>query len=256
MEKVGLVMGSVTPSARAAPRTKVVLPDPSSPVTSTTSPSRRRRARSAPSASVSAGSEVARAGTVLMSLAPRHTANAAVTQARGLKKRRPARERESEPAATAWEGWRREAYRRSRANPLSLGPPMRTYGHRSEEPELIHLDRAAAGGGRRHVIGRLDLGDLEHLRLLGRLHRQQLGPPREVLAQRLEHARRVERRGGMEDRIQPHRTRAERKRLRLPVRPRDPGGSSAQELRREVPERTDDLGLNQLDLPVEVFAAV
>ena len=38
MLNVGLVTGSLTPSARAAPRTSVVLPAPSSPRTSTTSP--------------------------------------------------------------------------------------------------------------------------------------------------------------------------------------------------------------------------
>ena len=35
---VGLVTGEVTPSARQAPRTNVVLPEPSSPETLTTSP--------------------------------------------------------------------------------------------------------------------------------------------------------------------------------------------------------------------------
>ena len=51
--KVGLVTGPSTPKARAAPRTKVVLPAPSSPLTSTTSPGRRRAASCAPAASVS-----------------------------------------------------------------------------------------------------------------------------------------------------------------------------------------------------------
>ena len=52
--KVGLVTGPSTPSARHAPRTNVVLPLPSSPLTSTTSPggggppARRRRPRSRP----------------------------------------------------------------------------------------------------------------------------------------------------------------------------------------------------------------
>src|SRR5436190_1351334 len=48
MVKVGLVTGPPTPSARAAPRTKVVLPLPSSPLTSTRSPGRSRSARRAP----------------------------------------------------------------------------------------------------------------------------------------------------------------------------------------------------------------
>src|SRR5215212_3778821 len=55
---VGLVTGTATPRARAAPRTKVVLPAPSSPETRTTSPGSRRCARSAASASVSAGEAV------------------------------------------------------------------------------------------------------------------------------------------------------------------------------------------------------
>ena len=53
--KVGLVTGTVTPSARQAPRTKVVLPLPSSPETVTTSPARSSRASAAATASVSAG---------------------------------------------------------------------------------------------------------------------------------------------------------------------------------------------------------
>src|SRR3972149_941771 len=53
MVKVGLVTGAVTPSARQAPRTKVVLPDPSSPATVTTSPTSSRAATRAAIASVS-----------------------------------------------------------------------------------------------------------------------------------------------------------------------------------------------------------
>src|SRR5215211_9400233 len=58
MVNVGLVTGTPTPSARHAPRTNVVLPAPSSPETSTTSPGRRPAARSAASASVSAAPAV------------------------------------------------------------------------------------------------------------------------------------------------------------------------------------------------------
>src|SRR6185503_11522215 len=54
MVKVGLVTGPATPSARHAPRTNVVLPLPSSPLTSTRSPGRSDFASSAPSRSVSA----------------------------------------------------------------------------------------------------------------------------------------------------------------------------------------------------------
>src|SRR5439155_5033081 len=52
---VGLVTGTVTPSARQAPRTNVVLPEPSSPLTSTTSPGASASASRAPAASVSGG---------------------------------------------------------------------------------------------------------------------------------------------------------------------------------------------------------
>src|SRR6185295_2195282 len=58
MVKVGLVTGPPTPSARAAPRTNVVLPAPSSPETRTTSPGRRRAASRAARASVSAADPV------------------------------------------------------------------------------------------------------------------------------------------------------------------------------------------------------
>src|SRR3954454_20574950 len=55
MVKVGLVTGPSMPKARQAPRTKVVLPLPSSPETVTTSPTRRVLASRAATASVSAG---------------------------------------------------------------------------------------------------------------------------------------------------------------------------------------------------------
>src|SRR4051794_20207313 len=52
MVNVGLVTFAVTPSARQAPRTNVVFPAPSSPLTSTTSPGSSVAARRAPAASV------------------------------------------------------------------------------------------------------------------------------------------------------------------------------------------------------------
>src|SRR4051794_8830944 len=55
MVKVGLVTFAVTPSARHAPRTNVVLPAPRSPLTSTTSPASRSAASLAPAASVCSG---------------------------------------------------------------------------------------------------------------------------------------------------------------------------------------------------------
>src|SRR5437764_8113718 len=55
MVKVGLVTGPPKPRALAAPRTKVVFPVPSSPLTSTRCPGRSRLASSAPALSVSSG---------------------------------------------------------------------------------------------------------------------------------------------------------------------------------------------------------
>src|SRR5690349_17261227 len=55
MVKVGLVTGPVTPRARHAPRTNVVLPEPSSPETVTTSPGASSAASSAAMRSVSPG---------------------------------------------------------------------------------------------------------------------------------------------------------------------------------------------------------
>src|SRR4029077_4365159 len=52
---VGLATAALEPAPSATPRTKVVLPAPSSPVRSTTSPACRRSPRSMPSRSVSAG---------------------------------------------------------------------------------------------------------------------------------------------------------------------------------------------------------
>src|SRR3954470_22946379 len=53
--KVGLVTFAVTPNARQAPRTNVVFPAPSSPLTSTTSPASSPAASRAPAASVCSG---------------------------------------------------------------------------------------------------------------------------------------------------------------------------------------------------------
>ena len=55
MVNVGLDTGSTTPSARAAPRTNVVFPAPSSPETATTSPLLSRAASWAAINSVSSG---------------------------------------------------------------------------------------------------------------------------------------------------------------------------------------------------------
>src|SRR5262249_31983429 len=58
MVNVGLDTGPVTPSARAAPPTKVVFPAPSPPATATTAPGRRRAASRAATARVSSGEAV------------------------------------------------------------------------------------------------------------------------------------------------------------------------------------------------------
>src|SRR3954468_19928042 len=55
MVKVGLVTFAVTPSGRHAPRTNVVFPAPSSPLTRTTSPASSSAASRAPAASVCSG---------------------------------------------------------------------------------------------------------------------------------------------------------------------------------------------------------
>src|SRR5260370_19708101 len=57
---VGLATGAPEPGPRAAPRTKVVFPAPSSPLSRTRSPLRRRRPSSSPAASVSSAAEVSR----------------------------------------------------------------------------------------------------------------------------------------------------------------------------------------------------
>src|SRR5713226_6096168 len=58
--KVGLATADVEPVPRATPRTKVVFPAPSSPLSRTRSPVRRRRPNSSPAASVSSAAEVSR----------------------------------------------------------------------------------------------------------------------------------------------------------------------------------------------------
>src|SRR6266478_876915 len=57
---VGLATDAAEPVPRATPRTKVVFPAPSSPLSRTRSPLRRRRPSSSPAASVSSAAEVSR----------------------------------------------------------------------------------------------------------------------------------------------------------------------------------------------------
>src|ERR1700745_2590687 len=109
MLNVGLVTGSVTPSARAAPRTSVVLPAPTSPLTSTTSPSRRPSASSPPSASVCSGPVVSTVRGVT-----RRNVEAALagahTYAQGLKMTGP-RENGARAGRLLLEGWRQVHHR-------------------------------------------------------------------------------------------------------------------------------------------------
>ena len=81
------------------------------------------------------------------------------------------------------------------------------------------------------------------------------GNPREVLLEHLQHRGRVERGCRVVERVEEHRARAERHFLLVPVHLRDPSRLAREELRREVPERRDDLRLDQLDLPEEVRLA-
>src|SRR5438067_3020656 len=64
--KVGLATGDLEPVPCATPRTKVVLPAPSSPVRRTTSPERNVSPSSMPARSVSAGELLTRSGKVVV----------------------------------------------------------------------------------------------------------------------------------------------------------------------------------------------
>src|SRR6266851_1711810 len=64
--KVGLATSAFEPVPCAIPRTKVVLPAPSSPVRRTTSRGRSRSPRSMPARSVSAGELVTSSGKVVV----------------------------------------------------------------------------------------------------------------------------------------------------------------------------------------------
>src|SRR4051794_8652925 len=58
------------------------------------------------------------------------------------------------------------------------------------------------------------------------------------------------------DRVQPHGARAHQPDLRAAVQAGDPRRIRAQQLRREVPQRADDLRADELDLPEQVLLAV
>ena len=84
---------------------------------------------------------------------------------------------------------------------------------------------------------------------------EQLGDPREVLLQHGLHRRRVERGGGMEERVERDLVAAENDLLGDAVHARDPGRLAREQLRREVAERRDELGPDQLDLAEQVRLA-
>src|SRR5665213_480487 len=186
---------------------------------------------------------------------------------------RPARGRGSRgPVVTSW---RMETGLLSAAVTACLSPYSKRFGNRPkypltggnlpgkrlEQPKLVDLGALPIDLCRRHLgcclrrLGRR-LRRLRGLRLLGSAEREQLGQPREVLAQRLEHAWRVERGGGMEDRVEPHRAPARTTGGVNARQARDPGRVAAEKLRREVAERADHRRLDQLDLAVEILLAV
>ena len=77
----------------------------------------------------------------------------------------------------------------------------------------------------------------------------------EVLLQRPQHRRRVEGGGGMVERVEEHGRGRERDLVLLAVHLRDPERPAREEPRREVPERGDDAGADQLDLAEQVRLA-
>ncbi len=104
--------------------------------------------------------------------------------------------------------------------------------------------------------GLRELAGVEIGRLLRRTQLEQVGQACEVLAQSLEHARRVQRGGRVKDRVQAHRAPPQRADLWLAVHACDSSRVGAQQLGREVAERADHARLDQLDLPVQVLLAV
>src|SRR5437868_2370054 len=82
--KVGLATGAFEPVPWATPRTNVVLPAPSSPVRSTTSPECNLSPSSIPACSVSAGEPLTRSGKVVVAarleVSPGHGHGARVRQ--------------------------------------------------------------------------------------------------------------------------------------------------------------------------------
>jgi len=111
------------------------------------------------------------------------------------------------------------------------------------------LRRGRRLGGRHDLgLGHDELGRLRR-RLVRRGQRQQLGDAGEVGPEDLERRRRVQRRGRVVERVEPHVSRPDLPDLLAPVQARDTGaGVGAQQLGREVAERADHARLDQLEL--------
>ncbi len=92
-------------------------------------------------------------------------------------------------------------------------------------------------------------------RLLGWAEREQAGKAVEVGPQRLQHRRRVQRRGRVIQRVQPHRPRPDDPHLLAPVQARDPHRVLPEQLGREIAQRADHDRLDQIHLPAQVVLA-
>ena len=210
--KVGLVTCSRTPRPRQAPLTNVVLPAPSSPATSTTSPGASPLASASPKRSVCCSSDVSSSSSGI---------HARIVAAR------------AKPACA------------------------------SEQTELVLRFRrrapAAASGARRSAAG----VELPRARVSARSSTTGCGRRSARAApaaggsrpQLLEHRRRVERGGRVEDRQQQNAVTTELVRLRHAAHLRDPVLVARQQLGGEVPQRADHARLDQGNLLEEMVLA-
>src|SRR5581483_11696927 len=154
--------------------------------------------------------------------------------------RRVSRPRDGEAVLRVGRVPRRDQAPRGRREPED----GRRRGRELEEPELL---------GRRR--GR-DEGELRlRRRERPEASAEQLGQLREVGLEHLQHRRRVERGGRVVERVELDRAPADRRLLLLPVHLRDAERPAGEKLRREVAERRDDDGLDQLDLAEEMALA-
>ena len=85
--------------------------------------------------------------------------------------------------------------------------------------------------------------------------REQLGKPQEVLFERREHRRRVQRRGGVEDGEQVQADPVDLRGLRTAVHAGDPRRVAGEQLGGVIAERTDHLRPDELDLPPKIRLA-